>query len=143
MPIKDKQDRHFPAIEKLDYQNYLVAVNEILNEQYQFTLKDGANCGTKGSKDTWSRINVNQPQAQISKIEIGYDPEDRMLEGLKFYSKDGAVVFQTGYDWFKYSRLKTHTVYLEDGERVIGFRSRSYPTYATHYDFQLIIGRPV
>ena len=26
-----KQDRHFPAIDKLDYDNYLVALNEILN----------------------------------------------------------------------------------------------------------------
>ena len=26
------QDRHFPAIEKLDYDNYLVAVNEIADE---------------------------------------------------------------------------------------------------------------
>ena len=29
MPIKYKQDRHFPIIEKLDYNNYLVAINEI------------------------------------------------------------------------------------------------------------------
>ena len=28
-PIKEKQDRHFPAIDKLDYNNYLVAVNEL------------------------------------------------------------------------------------------------------------------
>lgn len=34
MPIKDKQDRHFPAVDKLDYNNYLVAVNEILDIQY-------------------------------------------------------------------------------------------------------------
>ncbi len=27
----DKQDRHFPNIEKLSYDNYLVAVNEIPN----------------------------------------------------------------------------------------------------------------
>ena len=28
VPIYGKQNRHFPAIEKLDYNNYLVAVNE-------------------------------------------------------------------------------------------------------------------
>ncbi len=27
-PIRKKQDRHFPAIDKLDYDNYLVAVNK-------------------------------------------------------------------------------------------------------------------
>ena len=29
MPIKKQQNRHFPAIDKLDYENYLVAINEI------------------------------------------------------------------------------------------------------------------
>ncbi len=28
-PINDQQDRHFPKIDKLDYENYLVAINEI------------------------------------------------------------------------------------------------------------------
>ena len=29
-PIDDrKQDKHFPTIDKLDYENYLVAINEI------------------------------------------------------------------------------------------------------------------
>ena len=27
-----QQDRHFPAIDKLDYNNYIVALNEILND---------------------------------------------------------------------------------------------------------------
>ena len=32
MPLDNrKQDRHFPAIEKLDYDNYLVSVTEIPN----------------------------------------------------------------------------------------------------------------
>ena len=29
LPIISQQDRHFPAIEKLDYDNYLVALNEL------------------------------------------------------------------------------------------------------------------
>jgi hypothetical protein len=36
------------------------------------------------------------------------------------------------------------TVHLEDGERIIGYKSRSgpnHPNSAWHYDFQLIIGR--
>ncbi len=31
-PIQKQQDTHFPAIEKLDYDNYLVAMNEIPND---------------------------------------------------------------------------------------------------------------
>ena len=49
------------------------------------------------------------------------------MVGLKFYGKDGAVFLQTGYDWVTNNALKTHTVYLEDGERVIGYKSRSNP----------------
>ena len=29
LPIKEKQDKHFPAIAQLDYNNWLVAINEI------------------------------------------------------------------------------------------------------------------
>ncbi len=32
MPILQKQEIHFPAIDKLDFNNYLVALNEILND---------------------------------------------------------------------------------------------------------------
>ncbi len=63
-----------------------------------------------------------------------------MFVGLKFYSKDGAVVLKTGRDWVASGR-KTHTVHLADGERVIGYKSGTHPDYACHYDFQLIIGR--
>ncbi len=66
-----------------------------------------------------------------------------MLLGLKFYSKDGAVVLKTGYDWVYYNGCKTHTVILADGERVIGYKSRGHATGAYHYDFQLLIGRLV
>ena len=63
-----------------------------------------------------------------------------MLYGLKFYSKDGAVVLQTEYNWVA-GGCPTHTVHMEDGERVIGYISRSHRNYAYHADFQLIIGR--
>ena len=63
-----------------------------------------------------------------------------MLVGLKFYGNDGSIVIRTGLDWVAYSGFKTHTVHLADGERVIGYKSRSHPDYACHFDFQLIIG---
>jgi hypothetical protein len=37
--------------------------------------------------------------------------------------------------------MKTHTVHLADGEQIIGYKSRTDPYLAWHYDFQLIIGR--
>jgi hypothetical protein len=54
LPVEKEQDRHFPAIDKLNYDNYLISINQIHStEQYQFTLLDGANCGSKGSGKNW------------------------------------------------------------------------------------------
>ncbi len=78
------------------------------------------------------------PQAQIRKIEIGYRTSNNCLCGFKFYTKDGAVVLMTAYDWVGDSDFKTHTVLLEDGERVIGYKSGGHPEYpncAWHYNF--------
>ncbi len=51
-------------------------------------------------------------------------------------------MLKTNYDWVANGN-KTHTVILADGERVIGYKSRSDATAAWHYDFQLVIGRLV
>jgi hypothetical protein len=58
--------------------------------------------------------------------------------GLKFYDKDGAVVLET--ESFDNpppdleQSLRTHTQYLEDGERVIGYRSINLsPEYSTAF----------
>ncbi len=75
---------------------------------------------------------------QLSKVEFGYNPDFQWLRGLKFYSKDGVIVLETGYDWVPEGWYKTHTVYLEKGERVIGYKSRTdpdYPKCAYHLDF--------
>ncbi len=71
---------------------------------------------------------------------------DQGVAGLKFYSKDGAIVLQTGHNWVADGEIKTHTVHLQDGERVINYKSesdRDYPKKAYHRLFQLIIGRLV
>ena len=53
----DKQDRHFPAIDKLSYDNYLVSINEY-DSEFQFTLLDGANCGSGGSDNNWTSLQI-------------------------------------------------------------------------------------
>ncbi len=59
-PIMGEQDRHFPAISMLNYENYLFALNVIdFTNQYKFSLRDGADCGTKGTKDNWTRVQIN------------------------------------------------------------------------------------
>jgi hypothetical protein len=69
---------------------------------------------------------------------MGYFPDDSWLFSLKLFSKDGAVVLQTGWDWAAHGDCKTHTEHLNDGERVIGYKSRSIPLFydcAYHRDF--------
>ena len=146
LPYVGQQDRHFPAIEKLDFYNYLVAIDEIPNDwQFQFTLRDGAICSTKGELDNWTRTQVHKPEVQVRKIELGYYPGDQGLKGLKFYDKDGAVILQTGWNWVANQYCRAHTVHLKDGERVIGYKSKRpnliKPHSAIHRDFQFIIGR--
>ena len=53
-----KQNIHFPALDKLSYDNHLLAVNALSSDQceYQFTLADGANCGSKGSGNNWMSV---------------------------------------------------------------------------------------
>ena len=65
--------------------------------------------------------------------------------GIRFYTKDGEIVLRTAFDWNDEdpTYCKTHTVHLEDGKRVIGYKSRFHTYYnglTDHRDFQLIIG---
>ena len=68
---------------------------------------------------------------QIRKVQIGYRPDTHKLLGLKFYSKDGAVVLETGLDWDDDDDYETNTVLLADGERIIGYKSRRNPPILT------------
>ena len=69
-----------------------------------------------------------------------------MVWGFRFFTKDGEIVLRAGYEYGVEPTFKKHTVHLEDGERVIGYKSRAnpkWPNEAFHCDFQLIIGRLV
>ena len=60
VPIEGRQqDRHFPSTDKLNYDNFLVALNEILDVEWLFVLRDGAFSGTKGGKDNWTLIQLS------------------------------------------------------------------------------------
>ena len=63
--------------------------------------------------------------------------------GFKLYAENGAIVLQTGSDWVK-DGYKTHTENLDEGERILGYISRTYSNgFADHRDFQFVIGRLV
>ena len=47
-PISKAQDRKFPAIDKLSYDNYMVGIEEDSNDwEYRMILKDKSTCNTQ------------------------------------------------------------------------------------------------
>jgi len=87
---------------------------------------------------------IQPADAVVKKIEIGYRSSDGFLCGFKFYDQNGAIVLQTSYDWVK-NGDSTHTENLIEGDRIIGYISRSGRIIgrAYHLDFQFVIGRLV
>ncbi len=57
-PLRGVQGKHFPAVEQLSYDNYLVSIKTVAFE-YQFTLLDGANCGSEGSGNDWTSLQIS------------------------------------------------------------------------------------
>ena len=86
-------------------------------------------------------VSIQPADAVVKKIEIGYSSYDGFLFGFKLYAENGAIVLQTS----KYREYSgTHTEYLDEGERIIGYRSSSVSNLrANHDDFQFVIGRLV
>jgi len=59
-PLKPTEHTYFPPIEKLDYENYLTAVNVIDYDEFKFTLKNGDHCGIEtDSEDDWTSPQLN------------------------------------------------------------------------------------
>jgi hypothetical protein len=104
-------------------------------------LSDGTKGNSKDTRNTWTKFSIEKPLTQIRKIKIGYGPNNQVLAGLKFYDRHGQLIFKTGFDRVNYH--KSYSEYLAEGERVLGYRSRTHPDltdWAYHCDFQLIIG---
>ncbi len=48
-PISEAQDRHFPAIQKLSYDNYIMGIEDSKDDycEYRMILKDKSTCNTQ------------------------------------------------------------------------------------------------
>ena len=55
---------------------------------------------------------------------MGY-ARDGLLCGFKLYDAQGNVLLKTGFDWVKHG-CSTHTELLEEGERILGYKSRIF-----------------
>ncbi len=68
-------------------------------------------------------VSIQPADAVVNKIEIGYNSRGG-LYGFKLYAENGAIVLQTGLDWVQYG-CPTHTENLDEGERILGYISRT------------------
>ena len=70
--------------------------------------------------------------------------DEGLLVGIRFFDVNNTMLLESGW-WFKWETHKEHRIYLQEGERILGFKSgrRGDPNFARHFDFQLIIGKMV
>jgi hypothetical protein len=68
-------------------------------------------------------VSIQPADAVVKKIEIGYG-RNGFLCGFKLYAENGAIVLQTPWDWVE-NGYPTHTENLDEGERIIGYISRT------------------
>ena len=74
---------------------------------------------------------------QVAQVILHYHSESNSLWGISMVDRKGNTLFKT-YDK---DADASHTISLEEGESIVGFRSYAFGNgqYALHYDFQLII----
>ncbi len=67
-----------------------------------------------------------------------------VLVGIRFFDVNNTKLLESGY-WSTSSSYREHRIDLQEGERIIGFKSgrRGDQSCAQHSDFQLIIGKMV
>ncbi len=81
-------------------------------------------------------VSIQPADAVVKKIEFGYNSSGGFLSGFKLYNQNGAIVLQTGFDDWVKNGHKTHTENLDEGERILGYISRTVNyKYAFHSDF--------
>ena len=70
--------------------------------------------------------------------------DEGVLVGIRFFDVNNTMLLESGW-WFKLETHKEHRIDLQEGERIVGFKSgrRGDRSFARHYDFQLIIGKMV
>ena len=90
-------------------------------------------------------VSIQPADAVVNKIEIGYNSSSGFLCGFKLYAQNGAIVLQTSFHNWEEFDFKTHTENLDEGERILGYISRTGYNIgaADHKDFQFVIGRLV
>ena len=91
---------------------------------------------------------LQNANAVVRSVVLLYDAakntNEGVLVGIRFFDVNNTMLLESGW-WFKLETHKEHRIYLQEGERILGFKSgrRGDPNFARHFDFQLIIGKMV
>jgi hypothetical protein len=125
---------------------YLTGVKYYNSEFKGFHFSDGSvvNFNSSLSDANFKTYLIEPSDSVVKTVKIRYNTSSYAgsLEGIELLDKDNNTILNTK-PYGAASTTNTHTVELEEGERIIGFKSgRGGSTYAMHYNFQLIIGRP-
>ncbi len=104
---------------KPDFNNPIYAIyTKEDNAHFKFETKDGSvSDHPNSSRVELQRKEINPKDAQITKIQVFYD--SKLIRGFKFSSKDG-ILLEAGY----FLNMEIKEVMLEEGERLIGVRSK-------------------
>ncbi len=73
--------------------------------------------------------------ADVKRIVLWYDESRAFLYKIELFGKDGTKLLETGYST---NGCKSHEIVLEEGERIIGVKSRTladWLNHAYHCDF--------
>ncbi len=78
----------------------------------------------------------------MRRIVLWYKEVDAVLTCIQLFDKNGVQILEVGYNAqlrIDHASKFKETI-LQDGERIIGVKSRLH-TYAQHHDFQFVIGK--
>ncbi len=96
-------------------------------------MSNGKNGTLKYDKKTKIKMNKQEP---VAKIVVYQEDSWCYLGGFRFYSKSAEVLLEVGDCTYSPTEFV-----LQEGERIIGIKSRLEPTYKYHCDLQFVIGR--
>ena len=90
--------------------------------------------------ESWKELTRRDITGDIRKIVLFYYPNNAVLRGLRFYDADGKLIYESSWKGaFTNPSFKQHEILLNEGERIIGYKSDILK--GLHGDFQFIIGR--
>lgn len=106
--------------------------------EWDFMFK---NCEmTSNNKKAKNQLSFNELTAEIGKVNVWYLPNYCNLMGFELFDRSGKPVYKSKIDKvFRHPDSRKIEIVLEEGERIIGVRSKSalppLQDYAYHNSF--------